>query len=98
MAKTVNVAEMSDRLNDLLAEVKNGYTLIVEQEGIPLAVLVSYDKFQSLQEDRIVASPARPSRRGWDEQFRAMAEQGDDRLLDGELFSLTQWDEKEWEW
>jgi len=27
-----------------------------------------------------------------------MAETGDDQLLDGEVLSLTEWDEVEWEW
>ncbi len=51
-----------------------------------------------VQQDRIVIHPAHRSRQGWDEQFRLMAEQGDDRLLDPEVPSLTRWDEDEWEW
>jgi antitoxin MazE len=38
----------------------------------------------------------RRPREGWEEQFRAMAERGDDRLLDEP--TPTKWDETEWEW
>ena len=38
------------------------------------------------------------SRSGWAEQFRVMAECGDDHLLDPEALSLTDWDKSEWEW
>ena len=37
-------------------------------------------------------------RQGWEEQFRRMAEQGDDKLLDGGDLIPTQWEETEWEW
>ena len=44
----------------------------------------------------IIRAVQRP-RAGWDEQFRAMAAQGDDRLLDSDLLS-TRWDETDWQW
>jgi len=47
-----------------------------------------------VQRDQIVIRAARRPRAGWDEQFRAMAERGDDRLLDDEPIP-TQWDETE---
>jgi antitoxin MazE len=50
----------------------------------------------AVQQDRIVIRAARRPRQGWEEQFRAMAELGDDRLLDAP--TPTQWDEAEWEW
>lgn len=34
-----------------------------------------------LQEDRIVIRPTRSARQGWDEQFRLMAQRGDDQML-----------------
>jgi antitoxin MazE len=37
-------------------------------------------------------------RAGWDEAFRAMAEAGDDELIDGPLPPLTTFDLEEWEW
>jgi antitoxin MazE len=39
-----------------------------------------------------------PARAGWEERFRQMAEQGDDRLLDAEPISTTTWDDEEWIW
>jgi antitoxin MazE len=47
-------------------------------------------------EHQLVLRPAALPRMGWEEQFRRMAEQGDDRLLDPSL--PTAWDEAEWEW
>jgi antitoxin MazE len=52
----------------------------------------------AVQEDQLVIRPIRHPRYGWDEQFRMMAEHGDDRLLDEAAVSLTQWDADEWEW
>jgi len=37
-------------------------------------------------------------RMGWDEQFKDMAQAGDDQLLDAEVVSLSEWDEAEWAW
>jgi antitoxin MazE len=37
-------------------------------------------------------------RSGWEEQFRIMAERGDDRLLKETATNLTRWDADEWEW
>ena len=53
------------------------------------------------QDGQLLVRPARPAgraRAGWDEQFRAMAEQGDDRLLDGDLTGHSRFDAREWEW
>ena len=48
------------------------------------------------EEGQLAIRPASRPRQGWDEQFRAMAERGDDPLLDEPV--ATQWDEAEWEW
>lgn len=48
--------------------------------------------------DQLVIRSAQTPRSGWDEQFKAMAEAGDDQLLDAEVYSLSEWDEVEWEW
>ena len=47
---------------------------------------------------RIVIQAVGSPRRGWEEAFRAMAERGDDALLDRETVSGSSWDEQEWEW
>jgi len=43
-------------------------------------------------------SPLPYPRQGWEEQLRAMAEHGNDRLLDGEVPNLTNWDADKWQW
>ena len=53
------------------------------------------------QDRQLVVRPVPPAdgaRRGWDERFRAMAERGDDRLLDGDGPGLSRFDAHEWEW
>ncbi len=64
---------------------------LLEQLGFTKDVELAIDQGQL-----IVRSPYRV-REGWDEQFRLMAERGDDYLVDGDA-SLTEWDEEEWEW
>jgi antitoxin MazE len=51
-----------------------------------------------LRGDQIVVRPAYRTRHNWENQFKAMAEQGDDKLLDGDVVIPTAWDEEEWEW
>lgn len=48
--------------------------------------------------DQLVIRSAHAPRSGWEQQFQRMAEAGDDRLLDEEAVSLTDWDEAAWEW
>lgn len=50
----------------------------------------------SIQADKIVIRPAMRSRQDWDAKFAAMAEAGDDRLLDASV--PTAFDKDEWEW
>lgn len=51
-----------------------------------------------LRGGQIVVRPAYRARSNWEDRFKAMAEQGDDRLLDGNVVVPTTWDEEEWEW
>ena len=51
-----------------------------------------------VEQGRIVIQALGSPRRGWEEAFRAMAERGDDALLDRETVSGSSWDEQEWEW
>ena len=48
--------------------------------------------------DQLVVRSVHAPRFGWDQQFQAMAEAGDDQLLDEDVVSLTEWDGVEWEW
>lgn len=52
----------------------------------------------AVEGDQLIIRPLRQARQGWDEQFRQMAERGDDHLLDETALRLTEWDEEEWEW
>jgi antitoxin MazE len=48
--------------------------------------------------DQVVIRSAHRPRDGWEDQFRLMATNHDDTLLDPESGSLSSWDEKEWSW
>ncbi len=50
----------------------------------------------AVERDRLIIRPAACPRTGWNEQFRAMAERGDDRLLDETV--PTHWEGSEWTW
>jgi antitoxin MazE len=50
-----------------------------------------------VQGDQLVIRSSSAARATWGEQFRQMAERGDDTLLDGEQ-PLSAWDTTEWEW
>jgi hypothetical protein len=51
-----------------------------------------------LQQGQIVVRSVGRVRHRWEEAFKAMAEQSDDELLDGDVLISTAWDEDEWEW
>jgi antitoxin MazE len=65
---------------------------LLEQAGIGDRVELE------VQDGQIAIRPARRVRAGWEEQFSAMADAGDDRLLDGAQSTATAWDQEEWEW
>jgi antitoxin MazE len=50
-----------------------------------------------VSEKLITIRSVKRAREGWEEQFKLMAQRGDDYLLDPES-STNRWDEKEWEW
>ena len=50
------------------------------------------------EDNRIIIRSAKQPRQDWENAFRAMAERGDDELLDKGLVAQTQWDEDEWRW
>ena len=50
------------------------------------------------EDNRIIIRSTKQPRQDWERAFRAMAERGDDSLLDGNPSSQTQWDEDEWQW
>ncbi len=48
--------------------------------------------------DYLIVRSASKSRASWDEAFQAMAERGDDQLLEGNNVPENTWDKDEWEW
>jgi antitoxin MazE len=50
----------------------------------------------AVQRGQLVIRPISRPRADWAEQFRALAEHGDDRLLD--KLDPTKWDRSEWTW
>ncbi len=48
--------------------------------------------------DQLVVRSVHQPRHRWEEQFKLMAEGGDDQLLDEESLVLTEWEKSEWEW
>ncbi len=65
--------------------------LLLEQAGLGETVELE------AQQGQLVVRAAHAARHGWEERFRAMAEQGDDRLLDPESPETTAWDADAWE-
>jgi antitoxin MazE len=66
---------------------------VIEQVGLDGEIELD------VRSDEVAIRPAkRKPREGWAESFKAMAEAGDDALIDGPLPSLTKFDEDEWEW
>lgn len=51
-----------------------------------------------VQGNQIVRRSLRRARKGWEDSFRQMASNGDDRLLYDHLLKQTSWDENEWQW
>lgn len=66
--------------------------LLVEQVGL------TDDIELEVQERALVIRSVQHPRAGWEAQFAAMAEQGDDQPLDTTRAELTTWDAEEWEW
>lgn len=64
--------------------------LLLEQSGLTTDVEVE------VEGDHLVIRTAPRQRIGWDVAFAAMAENGDDGLLDDP--NTTDWDDAEWEW
>jgi antitoxin MazE len=50
------------------------------------------------QDHQIIIRSVKQPRDGWTGAFRAMAERGDDELLDKSALTQTRWDKDEWQW
>jgi antitoxin MazE len=64
--------------------------ILLERSNLPEEVEIE------AQDNQLVIRSARRPRQGWAEAFRAMADNGDDMLLDEPV--PTHWDKDEWQW
>jgi len=64
--------------------------MLIEQMGFTKDVEIV------VQRGQLILRPVMRPRRGWEEQFIAMAKYGDDKLIDESV--STQWDRSEWKW
>ncbi len=58
---------------------------------------LSGNVYLEVEQNQIIIRPIRTIREGWDEQFKLMAQMGDDNLLDDET-ETSSCDDGEWEW
>lgn len=65
---------------------------LLDQIGIKDDVELEVEKAQ------IIIRPVSNPRDGWDDAFKAMSQNKDDNLLDGEDVIVHSWDEEEWQW
>jgi len=65
---------------------------LLEQTGIMEDVELDVDK------DQIIIRPISNPRAGWDDAFKAMADRGDDMIIDEVENISHSWDDDEWQW
>ena len=65
---------------------------LLEQTGIMNDVELDVDK------DKIVIRPISNPRLGWETAFKAMSDNLDDTLINGDENISHSWDEEEWQW
>lgn len=65
---------------------------LLEQTGI------RDDVELEVEENKIIIRPISNPRTGWDDAFKAMAKNGQDKLIDGDEIISHSWDEEEWQW
>jgi antitoxin MazE len=51
-----------------------------------------------VERNQIVIRPISNPRRDWENAFKAMADSGDDALVNGNVNISHSWDEEEWQW
>ena len=65
---------------------------LLEQTGIIEDVELDIDK------NKIIIRPVSNPRDGWDDAFKAMADRGDDTMIDKAENIAHSWDDDEWQW
>jgi antitoxin MazE len=82
--------------------IKTRLVKIGNSQGVRIPKLVldqlnlSADVELEVQDDYLIIRPSHRSRVGWADQFRQMAEHGDDQLLDPDI-AVTEWEATEWQ-
>jgi antitoxin MazE len=83
--------------------IKTRLVKIGNSQGIRIPKLVldqlnlSADVELEVQDNHLIIRPSAHPRADWADQFRKMAEHGDDRLLDPDI-NTTEWEASEWQW
>jgi antitoxin MazE len=65
---------------------------LLEQTGI------MDDVELEVEQNQIIIRPVSNPRDGWDDAFKAMADRGDDIIIDEAEKISHSWDEDEWQW
>ncbi len=88
---------MTTTVRSRIVKIGNSQGIRIPKLLLEQANLVDEVELQ-VEDDQLIVRPVVPTRANWEEAFRAMAEQGDDQLLEESELTLTQWEEEEWEW
>lgn len=51
-----------------------------------------------VEKNQIVIRPLSNPRRDWENAFKAMADRGDDALINGDEHLSHSWDDEQWQW
>lgn len=87
---------MSTVIKTRLVKIGNSQGLRIPKLVLELLNL-SADVELEVQDDHLIVRSSAHPRADWSEQFRQMAEHGDDQLLDPDV-PLTDWEATEWQW
>ncbi|PDV98825.1 AbrB/MazE/SpoVT family DNA-binding domain-containing protein [Candidatus Chloroploca asiatica] len=88
---------MSNTIKTRLVKIGNSQGIRIPKVLLDQIGLTK-DLEMEVQGDRLILRAARKPRQGWAEQFREMAAQSDDILLDLHTHQTSTWDEEEWTW
>ena len=80
-----------------IVRIGNSQGIRIPKLFVERSKLVEEVEMEAL-DNQIVIRAAKQPRQDWESAFRAMAERGDDELLDKNLPSQTQWDQDDWQW
>jgi len=86
---------MNMMIRSKVVKIGNSRGIRIPQTLLEQAGLID-DVEMIVEGNKLIIHSIRFSRQGWGAQFIAMAEHGDDRLLD--QAPATQWEEDEWTW